>query len=244
MFLWWVVSLYLLHLKSHTHLIWHTHTPTLHAWISFIEERGCFLDFASLCNVHTRASLAVHAGCMCAHTRSFFLLLPLSFYISLTKSCTHRRTHPCTGAYRNLHELTLTFAHSSIETLNTEDLTTHTQSHTRTPPLSLSQCSMKQLLKAVGSQLLTSHLIIPLDRHKILSFSLSVSLSVSFALTLIFLFLLCFSFFSFSLFLILLFLILLCLVFPLYSFFYDSLSFSFFSFVLCSIFVFTRKSCY
>lgn len=67
----------------------------------------------------------------------------------------------------------------------------HASTHAHAPPLSLSQCSMEQLLKAVGSQLLMSHLIIPLDRHEILSFRKRVSLSVSFC-SLISLFLLCF----------------------------------------------------
>lgn len=131
-----------------------------------------------------------------------------------TQTDTH--THPCTGVCRNLHELTQKHIHSYIEILGTLDLPTHTFTHT--PLLSLSQCSMEQLLKAVGSQLLTSHLIIPLDRHEILSFSLSVS----FALALIFLFLLCFYIF-FPLFLFFYFCSVLCL-FSRYSFVYVSVS--------------------
>lgn len=117
----------------------------------------------------------------------------LSFFPHLS----YTRTHLGTGVSGNLHELTKKHIHSYIQTLDSQDLAIHT--FTPTLPLSLSQCSMEQLLKAVGSQLLTSHLIIPLDRHEILSFSLSVSLSVSFALALIFLFLLCFYLFSYFL---------------------------------------------
>lgn len=157
----------------------------------------------------------------------------LSFFPHLS----YTRTHLGTGVSGNLHELTKKHIHSYIQTLDSQDLAIHT--FTPTLPLSLSQCSMEQLLKAVGSQLLTSHLIIPLDRHEILSFSLSVSLSVSFALALIFLFLLCFYLFSyflhFSNF------VLLCLIFfSLYSSLCLSFSYLFFSCV-GPIFVFTGK---
>lgn len=49
----------------------------------------------------------------------------------------------------------------------------HTYQLTHT--LCLSVCSVEQLLKAVGSQLLTSHLIIPPDNHEILSFPVFAS---------------------------------------------------------------------
>lgn len=115
--------------------------------------------------------------------------------------CTHTHSTWWSGVCRGLLCTEKKTSQSYI--LDTRDPVTHTYK----PPLCLSLCSIEQLLKAVGSLLLTSHLIIPLDSHEILSLSLPVAPSVSFALALIFRFLLCFFYLpffpTFSVFLIL-----------------------------------------
>lgn len=150
-----------------------------HAWISFAEHRGCFLDLISLCGITQKHFLQGRCTCK-PQTRSFLLSAAPSVLRNLL--CTSTGVQGTTQTHTRMHLF--------IQTLGLEKLTT--QAHFLWAYLSLVWSSF--FFKAVGSQLLTSHLIIPLDRHEILPFSFPIASSVSLTPVLIIISLVCFYF--------------------------------------------------
>lgn len=124
--------------------------------------------------------LFLQSRCTCEPQTASFLLFCAP---CLTKtSCT--RAQVC----RERHEPTQECIYLYQQTLGLEKLTT--QAHFLWAYLS--SVWSRFFFKAVGSRLLTSHLIILLDRHDILPFSFPISSSVSLTPVLIIISLLCF----------------------------------------------------